>query len=94
MVAVVKRRPVEITVSDHAVLRWLERAQGLDIAAIRRLIAGLTVNAAELEAVAVQVGKVRFVLRNETGAAAVPARVVVTTVLRLDQRRGLGGGDG
>lgn len=32
------RRPKRITVSDHAVLRWLERVEGVNVKAIRRRI--------------------------------------------------------
>lgn len=84
-----KRRTVEIAVSDHAVLRWLERAQGLNVGAVRRLIAGRVVSAAELGAVSVQMDGVRYVLR-DNGALEDPQRVVVSTVLKRDQRRGLG----
>lgn len=92
MVSVVRRRAVEVAVSDRAVLRWLERSQGLDVGAIRRLIAGKVTNAAELGAVAVQIEKVRFVLRDSERMEE-PRHVVVTTVLKLDQRRGLGCND-
>lgn len=91
MVSAMKRRAVEIAVSDHAVLRWLERAQGLNVGVVRRLIAGKVVSAAELGAVAVQLDHVRFVLRD--GLEGAPQKVVVTTVLKLEQRRGLGNSD-
>lgn len=74
-----KRRAVRIEVSDHAVLRWLEREHGLDVAPIRASIAGLVMNAAELQALAVCVGKVRFVLRDTI--AGRPGDVTVVTVL-------------
>lgn len=52
----------EIHVSDHAVLRYLERAHGLDVDAIRQHMAGLSVNAARLGAIAVKIENVKLVL--------------------------------
>lgn len=52
-----------IHVSDHAVLRYLERAYGLDIEALRAHIAGRAVNAARLGAIGVRIDKVKLVLR-------------------------------
>ena len=85
-----KRRAVAIVVSDHAVLRWLEREHDLDIEAIRALIAGQVLDAAELAARAVQIGKVRFVLdeHRDQSAAGGTARVVVATALPVKKRRG------
>lgn len=83
-----KRRRAQIEVSDHAVLRWLERAQGLDVGAIKTMIAGKVLNGAELEALAVQVDKVRFMLVDQPGA---PGVVVVTTVLPVRRDRSQGG---
>lgn len=82
-----KRRAAIPEVSDHAVLRWLERAHGLDVKGVKLLIAGKVQNAAELGAVAVVVDKVRFILREHDSAKG---RVAVTTTLETGQRRGLG----
>lgn len=60
------------TVADHAVLRWLERAHGLDVNACRRHLSGLAVNAARLGAVGVTIDGVKLVLRDNK----------VTTVLK------------
>lgn len=57
-----KRRAARPTVSDHAVLRYLERARGMDIEGIRRHIAGLVRNGVELSGEAVIVEGVKFVL--------------------------------
>jgi hypothetical protein len=59
-------------VSDHAVLRYLERAHGLDVEAVRAHLAGHTINAQRLGASAVVIGKVKLVI---------DAGVVVTTVM-------------
>lgn len=84
-----KRRDVKLQVSDHAVLRYLERRHGLDIEAVRRHLAGLAVNAAELGAVAVRADSVRLFLReDDIGRGRV--LVTVATVRTPDMRRGLG----
>lgn len=68
-------------------LRWLERAHGLDVKGVKLMIAGKVRNAAELGAVAVVVDKVRFILREQGDDSG---RVIVTTTLETSQRRGLG----
>jgi hypothetical protein len=62
----------EVRVSDHAVLRYLERAHGLDVEAVRQHLAGLAVNGARLGAAAVIVERVKLVLRpsREDGGAS------------------------
>lgn len=89
----VKRREVKIGVTDHAVLRWLEREYEVDIDAVRRLIAGHVLLAAQTEAVSVQVSRVRYVLRDALPDGGVPV-VAVVTALRKDQRRGVGSDNG
>jgi hypothetical protein len=89
-----KRRKVAVDVSDHAVLRWLERSQGLDVEAVRAMIAGKVMSAAELQACAVVVEKVRFILREQGDGRPGVAYVLVSTTVNLDQRRGLGLDDG
>lgn len=59
-----KRRAVQLHISDHAVLRYLQRRHGLDIEVVRRHLSGLAVNAAQLGAVAVRVEGVRIYLRD------------------------------
>lgn len=54
-------KPVQV--SDHAVLRYLERAHGLDVEVIRKHLSGLAVNAARLGASAVTIENVKLVLR-------------------------------
>lgn len=82
-----KRRAVAVEVSDHAVLRWLEREHGLDVVAIKAMIAGIVQEGAELEAMGVVLGRVRFVLKDgqspEDGANGT---VVVVTAKRHNVR--------
>ncbi|RLQ88895.1 hypothetical protein [Notoacmeibacter ruber] len=68
------RRRVHVT--DHAVLRYLERAHGLDVEAVRNHLAGLAGNGARLGATAVIVEKVKLVLIQSNGTTLMP------TVLR------------
>lgn len=74
-----KRQTVDIHITDHAVLRYLQRRHGVDTEAVRRHLAGLVVNAAELGAVAVQVEGVRIYLRYLEGDVS-PVPASVTTV--------------
>lgn len=85
-----KRRVVEVGVTDHAVLRWLERRAGLDIEAVRRHLAGQAQTAAELNAAAVVVDRVRLILRPVEPTPPGGARVDITTVTLPEQKRGLG----
>jgi Iap family predicted aminopeptidase len=89
----VKRRAVEVEVSDHAVLRWLEREHGLDVGAVKAMIAGIVKDGAELEAASVVLGHVRFVLKDRTGLEGEASGIVVVTTakrhtLRVQPRRG------
>ncbi len=49
-----------IEVTDHAVVRWLERVRGIDISSVRREIAGLCGPAAMVGAATVKVSGVKF----------------------------------
>ena len=66
------RRPPLPTVSDHAILRFLEREYGLDIDLIRKRMAGHAVKGAELDALAVRIGRVKLVLRDGVVVTALP----------------------
>jgi hypothetical protein len=57
------RRPI---VTDHAVLRYLERAHGLDVEFFRSHIATLTAAGVQHGATGVKVEGVNFVLQDET----------------------------
>jgi hypothetical protein len=74
-----------LRVTDHAVLRYLERAHGLDIEAVRQHIASRCTTGAELNALSVIVEKVKFVLHE--GA-------VITTLRSRTVAFPKGGGDG
>lgn len=63
-----------IDVSDHAVLRWLERVEGVDVSGIRRRIANATRSASERGASGVRVEGVTFTIDYRAGHP-----VVVTT---------------
>lgn len=64
-----------VRVTDHAILRYLERAHGLDIEAVRRHLEGRVSTGARLGAVGVTVENVKLVL------VAAADETVVTTVL-------------
>lgn len=51
-------------VTDHAVLRFLERVHGVDVEAARRHIAGRCTNGNSKGAVGVLADGVRYVIRN------------------------------
>lgn len=76
-----KRRRVALTVTDHAVLRYIERAFGVDIARIRAHLAGRAMTAAEFGAVSVSFDKVRVVLENNGAAEDGAADIAATTAL-------------
>lgn len=67
-------RPIRVT--DHAVLRYLERAHGLDVDAVRRHLSGKVETGARLGAVGVTVENVKFVLEHHQ------LEVVVVTALK------------
>lgn len=88
-----RRRKVQINVSDHAVLRFLEREFDINIGAIRAHIAGLAQNGAELGALGVKIGKVKLICREpcqqmvHQDGEAVDKVVVVTALQRGDLNR-------
>jgi hypothetical protein len=92
-----KRRDIKLHVSDHAVLRYLERGHGLDIDAVRRHLAGLAFNGAQLGAVAVRVEEVRLFLRENDigeGRKLVTVATVGTPAMRLVDPGGAERADG
>ncbi|WP_082549995.1 hypothetical protein [Mesorhizobium sp. Root157] len=54
-----------VHITDRAVLRYLERAHGLDVTAVRRHLAGRLENGARLGAVGVTIDNVKFVLQRD-----------------------------
>lgn len=83
-----RRRKVQIDVSDHAVLRFLEREFGVNVDAVRDHIAGLARNGAELGALGVKTGRVKLICRepcqqtvHQDGEGEAVDKVVVVTAL-------------
>lgn len=64
-------------VTDHAVLRYLERSHGLDVKAAREHIASLCANGARYGAHTVAVEDVKFVLVGATVVTTVKRRKLV-----------------
>ncbi|MGV8987631.1 MAG: hypothetical protein ACOH2H_15275 [Cypionkella sp.] len=71
-----KKRPVEV--SDHAILRYLERVGGFNIDALRKAIAKRVQTSAPEGACSIVIDGFRFVIREDTQAR------VITTILRRD----------
>ncbi|MBN9333881.1 hypothetical protein [Devosia sp.] len=57
--------------SDHAVLRWLERVEGVNVEGIRRRIADAVQRGADLQATGVRLDGVTFKLQYNPGEAVV-----------------------
>lgn len=76
-----KTRPAFVHVSDHAVLRWLEREHGLPVEAIRKALRDSAQGGAELAAAAIQIGRIKMVLVDEGRLNDGSERVTVTTCL-------------
>lgn len=53
-----------VHVTDHAVLRYLERAHGLDVDAVRKHLAGRAMTGAQLGATGVVIEGVKLVLHD------------------------------
>ena len=67
-----KHEPVRIT--EHAVLRYLERAMGFNVEAVRKHIADTCAGAAAIGAVCVRSEGLRFEITNNTVTTIVPDR--------------------
>lgn len=61
-----------IQVTDHAVLRYLERAMGLNIEIVREHILSICVNAAAFGAVAVRAEGLKFIIDGNHIVTVVP----------------------
>jgi hypothetical protein len=68
-----------ITVTDHALIRWLERVHGVDVDRFREYIASLTQDAINLGATSIQIDGFLYVLN--------PARRSVVTIFTPEQRK-------
>ena len=77
-----KKRPVLVHVTDHAILRWLEREYGVEVEAVRALLEGQAMTAAQYGAIAVRISNVKMVLVDNGVAPDGEHLVAVPTVLR------------
>ena len=68
-----------IIVTDHAVLRWLERVHGVDVDRLRGRIASLTREAIDLGATSIQIDGFLYTLD--------PAKRSVITIFTPEQRK-------
>lgn len=67
-----------VHVSDHALLRYLERAHDIDIEAVRRHIAGMAMNAAALGALSVKIEGIKIVLAKSRVPTVLDRRAIPT----------------
>lgn len=58
------RRPSVQHVTDHALLRYLERHCGIDVRALRAELGSKTLAAVRMGAASVSVGNITFTIRN------------------------------
>lgn len=75
-------------VSDHALLRYLERMRGIDIEKARAEIAARVADGVQLGASAVVSGGHRFTLSGNTVTSVVPVRSHVARLPRPHEREG------
>lgn len=69
------KKPIEpIRVTEHAILRYLERAMGFNIEGVRQHIAGVCEGPAAIGAVCVRSEGLRFEIVNNTVLTVVPDR--------------------
>lgn len=68
-------RAFHVEVTDHAVVRWLERVQGVDVGAIRRDIANQCEPAIAIGATGIKIQGAKFVIHGN----------VVCTILKTTQ---------
>jgi len=73
------------TVSDHALLRWLQRRYGVDVEAERRKIDTLCDNAIRAGAKTIKVEGVQFVIKN--GRVITTLEGGMQTTPRYDKQR-------
>ena len=69
------KKPIEpVRVTEHAILRYLERAMGFNIEAVRQHIAGICEGPAAIGAVCVRTEGLRFEIVNNTVLTVAPDR--------------------
>lgn len=78
------KKPDPIRVSDHAVLRYLQRVMGLDVEMVRKHIADTCAGPAAIGAVCIRTEGFRFEITNNTVLTVRPDALVPS---RTTQRR-------
>jgi hypothetical protein len=63
----------EVHVSDHAIVRFLERARGMDIQSVRNAIAYTVQEAVDAGACKISVSGLTYVIEGETVVTITPA---------------------
>ena len=76
-----------IRVSDHAVLRYMERAMNLNVEIVREHIASLCQPASHAGAVCVRAEGVRFELSNNVVTTVTPDRVTPSNTTKARNQR-------
>ena len=66
-----------VVISDHALVRWLERVHGIDLSAFRSAIAEITQGAADKGACGVVKDGHTYVIKNNTVVTVVPGRLSI-----------------
>jgi hypothetical protein len=79
-----------IHVTDHAVLRYLERAKGLDVDAVRRHIAEVCTGPAAAGALCVKTEGVKFEMQNGKVITCTPGGGGVNRIKRTRLAIGVG----
>lgn len=74
-----------IRVTDHAVLRYLERADSLDVEAARNHLASRVTNGARLGAIGVTIENVKLVLKRHADGVSVVTALKASW--RIDEDR-------
>ena len=82
-----KHHPARPRISDHAVVRYLERIKGVDIEAVRAEIMALCAHAFETEAQAMVVGGHRYVIATDMTVTTVEPIGYARSVSRTRQMR-------
>lgn len=77
-----------LTVSDHAALRYLERAQGVDVDAIKQRIAGIVASAHAMGASRVSVDGMTFCLRGDVVVTVMPGASPQSAYLKTERHKG------
>ena len=76
-----------LRVSDHAVLRYMERAMGLNVEIVREHIASLCAGPAGVGAVCVRAEGVRFEMSNNAVTTVTPDRATPSKTTKARNQR-------